>query len=178
MTTRVSYNRQFGILSSVLFFVLPTCWILVFAPPSLLSGLLAEHALGPRFWTLLGFETGVLSASGSGESSWGITRVVPGGAFDRAGIAAGDVPIRVTCCRDWGVPMHLHPIWYHGRYGAMAEFYTFLRDHAGQGPVNLTVCQVSPDPCSDLCASTERTIQLEVPPLPPTDPSAAPQTRI
>ncbi len=178
MTSLSSSQRQFGILSSVLFFVLPTCWILVFAPSFLLSGLLAEHALGPQFWTLLGFETGALNQAGSGESSWGITRVVPGGAFDRAGITSGDVPIRAFSCAGRDQPARLYPLWYHGRYGAMAGFYSFLRDCAGQGPVNLTVCQVSPDPCSDLCASTERTIQLEVPPLPPTDPSAAPQTRI
>jgi hypothetical protein len=73
-----------------------------------------------------------------GREMFQIVRVVPGGAFDRAGLRAGDVP-------------RIH----HGS----ADFYTLLQNHRG-GVAEIRVLRVS----ASGAPPVEHTIRVAIPP--------------
>jgi hypothetical protein len=93
---------------------------------------------GLRYERLMGFTTGTLNPP---SGWWGITTVAPGGAFWRAGLRVGDVPVRLPVRFSNG-ELRVVPVWYGSRNGVVSSFYSFLARSEGRGPVKFSVCSV------------------------------------
>jgi hypothetical protein len=118
---------------------------------------------GPSFQRRLAFRmTEIALPSGHRWSAF--TDVTPGGSLWKAGVRAGDVPIRVPV---WaGNRWHLFPTWIGGSRGAQAAFYAFLGRSEGRGPVTFTVCSpdaIAPGPAGWNPPCQEREVTVSVP---------------
>ena len=140
--SRLSWT-QFGLIFGLLFGLLP---VTVFIATGLDQGVAAwftEASNGP-IRRQLGFQTGVFKEIGMNctDFSWGITEVVAGGVFDRAGVRRGDVPFTVSWRAPDGAKYDIR-IWYHGSFGARQQFYQLFNDKPPAGPIEFSVI-----PCS------------------------------
>jgi hypothetical protein len=143
-------------------FTLPLCaFFFSFDAQYVVAAWYAHNVRGLRLQHELGFKTGPLTGVASGTALWGITSVVPGGAFAVAGVRVGDVPRQASFKSVVDGRPILLPLWYHGNFGAVPYFYHFLEVSRGQGVVTFTVCRpetISPDrPCQ------EREVRISVP---------------
>lgn len=98
-----------------------------------------------------GFEAGTVGNPSA--HTWTITRVSPGGAFDRAGVRPGDIPQRASYRTSDG-SHQLVTLRYHGGWQAAVTFYEFLRNQ--QAPLTFTVC--SAEAFDRLGMACERTV--------------------
>jgi len=125
MTLLVQLSRaQWVIVGTFVGVVFPLLLLLVFMP--VVGNWFIVATTAPELERDLGFHAAVAPHPAfSGRETFYVVTVVPGGAFDRAGIRPGDVP------------MHVH----HGS----GDFYGRLRDHRGTH-VEVRVLRISSGP--------------------------------
>jgi len=151
-------GKGFAIVLVILFLAIPV-WVYLAVGTTGVYAWYNENVRGPTYQKLLGFRTGELTDSTNSRALWGMLDVIAAGEFERAGVRKGDVPRRVPYFSPLDGTPHLYAIGYNGRLAAVGDFYFFLEQSRGRGPVTFTVCSSSEihDP------HCERTVTIEVP---------------
>ena len=125
MTRLIQLSRaQWVIVGTFLTVVFPLLLLLIFMPVVANWFIVATSA--PELERDLGFHAAVAKHPAfPTQETFYVVSVIPGGAFDRAGIRPGDVPTQI----------------HHGR----GDFYALLRDHRGAS-VELRIIRLSSGP--------------------------------
>ena len=139
MTRIIQLSRaQWVIVATFLGLAFPLVLLLVFMPSFANWFVVATTA--PELERALGFHAAVATHPAfPGRETFHIVSVVPGGAFDRAGVRAGDVPL------------HVH----HGSAG----FYSLLRDHRGSR-VEMRILRTSSGPSDTVLVEHTCTVRI------------------